>query len=468
MNDLKIPPHSIEAEQSVLGSILIMQKADRLVGEVFDLIKPEMFYNESHRIIFKAMVRIGALNEIDLVLLEEELDKTKETERAGGFAYLGDLTRNTPSSKNVLKYCEIITERYQKRMVLEILHNATDQIYGKSETTDTLSYLESNLANIDLGGHYEPTHINTKINDWLDVMERRSNNDQGAIGLKTGITALDEQIIGVQPNWLIVLAGRPSMGKTLVAQMINSYISKTLPTQFFTMEMSSNEVMDRYVGILAGVEVNNLKMGALTDTEWARTHDVIDGMNKDRFKIYYDETPALALAQIRHRVKATIKKVGQIGLVTIDYLGLMEKERSERDDLAIGKITRGLKQLAKETNTPILLLTQANRGADTAVRPTMSNLAGSSAIEADADLVLFAHRDEVANPETAFKGIIELIPAKFRHGTCNLTSYIGRREDRMGGNFYSLTNEQAAELDNQNKTKDEPQRPSRYSKRQGE
>ena len=466
MNDLKIPPHSIEAEQSVLGSILILQKADRLVGEVFDLIQPEMFYNESHKVIYKAMVRIGALNEIDLIILEEELSQKGETDKAGGFAYFGDLARNTPSSKNVLKYCEIIIERYQKRMVLEILHNATDQIYGKAETTETLTYIENNLANINLGGNYEPKHINTKIGDWLDVMERRSLNDQGAIGLKTGITALDNQIIGVQPNWLIVLAGRPSMGKTLVAQMINSYISKTLPTQFFTMEMSSNEVMDRYVGILAGVEVNNLKMGALTDTEWARTHDVIEGMKKDRFKIYYDETPALALAQIRHRVKTTIKKVGKIGLVTIDYLGLMEKERSERDDLAIGKITRGLKQLAKETNTPILLLTQANRGTDTAIRPTMSNLAGSSAIEADADLILFAHRDEVTNPQTAFKGIIELIPAKFRHGTCNQTSYIGRRQDKMGGNFYSLTTEEAAELDNQNKTKEEPQRPARYSKRQ--
>jgi replicative DNA helicase len=465
MNDVKIPPHSIEAEQAVLGSILILQKADRLVGEVFDIIKPEMFFNQSHQIIFTTMLKIGALNEIDLITIEEELSKSELLEMAGGFAYLGDLTRNTPTSKNALKYCEIVTERYQKRMVLEILHNATDQIYGKSETSDTLSYLENNLGSIDLGGNYEPKHINTKIKDWMDVMERRAHNDQGAIGLKTGITALDEQIIGVQPNWLIVLAGRPSMGKTLVAQMINSYISKTLPTQFFTMEMSSNEVMDRYVGILAGVGVNNLKMGALTDLEWARTHNVINGMKEDRFKIYYDETPALALAQIRHRVKATIKKVGQTGLVTIDYLGLMEKERSERDDLAIGKITRGLKQLAKETNTPILLITQANRGADTAIKPTMSNLAGSSAIEADADLVLFAHRDEVANPETAFKGIIELIPAKFRHGTCNLSSYIGKREDKMGGTFYSLTTAQAAELDNQNKTKEEPQRPGRYSKR---
>ena len=468
MSNLKVSPHSIEAEQAVLGSILILQKADRLVGEVFDMISSDMFYNQSHQVIFTTMLKIGALNEIDIITVEEELSKSDLLGMAGGFAYLGDLARNTPSSKNVLKYCEIITERFKKRKVLEILHNATDQIYDKAETSDTLAYIESNLSGIDLGGIYEPKHINTKIMDWMDVMERRATNDQGAIGLKTGITALDEQIIGVQPNWLIVLAGRPSMGKTLVAQMVNSHISKTLPTMFFSMEMSSNEIMDRYVGILAGVEVNNLKMGALTDTEWARTHDVIDGMNKDRFKIYYDETPALALAQIRHRVKSTIKKVGQIGMVTIDYLGLMEKERSERDDLAIGKITRGLKQLAKETNTPILLLTQANRGADTAVRPTMSNLAGSSAIEADADLVLFAHRDEVANPETAFKGIIELIPAKFRHGTCTLTSYIGKRDDKMGGNFYSLTTEQAASLDNENKAKQEPQRPSRYSKRQGE
>ena len=464
MSTLKIPPHSIEAEQAVLGSILILSKADRLVGEIFDLINAGMFYNQSHQIIFNAMNRIGAKNEIDVVTVDEELSKTDESGSAGGFAYFGDLARNTPSSKNALKYAEIIIERYEKRKVLEILHNSIDQVYNKTETSETLTYLESNLAGIDLGGNYEPKHINTKIPDWLDVMQKRAENDQGAIGLKTGITALDNQIIGIQPNWLIVLAGRPSMGKTLVAQMIHSHISKTLPSQFFSMEMSSNELMDRYVGVLAGVEVNNLKMGALTDLEWSRTHDVIQAMKQDRFKIYYDETPALALKQICHRVKSTIKKVGKIGLVTIDYIGLMEKERSERDDLAIGKITRGLKQLAKETNTPILLLVQANRGADSVARPTMSNLAGSSAIEADADLVLFAHRDEVANPDTAFKGIIELIPAKFRHGTCNRTSYIGKRQDKMGGTFYSLTDVEAGELDNQNKTREEPARPKRFSK----
>jgi replicative DNA helicase len=464
VSTLKIPPHSIEAEQAVLGSILILSKADRLVGEIFDLINAGMFYNQSHQIIFNAMNRIGAKNEIDVVTVEEELSKTDESGAAGGFAYFGDLARNTPSSKNALKYAEIIIERYEKRKVLEILHNSIDQVYNKTETSETLTYLERNLAGIDLGGNYEPTHINTKIPDWLDVMQKRAENDQGAIGLKTGITALDNQIIGIQPNWLIVLAGRPSMGKTLVAQMIHSHISKTLPSQFFSMEMSSDEIMDRYVGVLAGVDVKNLKMGALTDLEWSRTHGVIEAMNQDRFKIYYDETPALALKQICHRVKSTIKKVGKIGLVTIDYIGLMEKERSESDSLAIGKITRGLKQLAKETNTPILLLVQANRGTDIVARPGMSNLAGSSAIESDADLVLFAHRDEVANPDTAFKGIIELIPAKFRHGTCNRTSYIGKREDKMGGTFYSLTELEAGELDNQNKTREEPARPKRFSK----
>jgi replicative DNA helicase len=460
----------MEAEQAVLGSILILAKADRLVGEIFDLISTDMFYNQSHQIIFNAMNRIGAKNEIDVVTLDEELGNTEQSELAGGFAYFGDLARNTPSSKNVLKYAEIIIERYEKRKVIEILHNSIDQVYNKTETSETLSYIERNLAGINLGGNYEPTHINSKIPEWLDVMQKRAENDQCAIGLKTGVDGLDKQIIGIQPNWLIILAGRPSMGKTLVAQMIHSHISKTLPTMFFSMEMSSNEIMDRYVGILAGIEVNNLKMGALSDLEWERTNNIIYSMNKDRFKIYYDETPALALKQICHRVKSTIKKVGKIGLVTIDYIGLMEKERSERDDLAIGKITRGLKQLAKETNTPILLLVQANRGTDIVARPTMSNLAGSSAIESDADLVLFSHRDEVANPETAFKGIIELIPAKFRHGTCNKTAYIGKRSDKMGGTFYSLTDAEAGELDNQNKTRQlpppRPQRAERFSKKE--
>jgi replicative DNA helicase len=446
---LKVPPHSIEAEQSVLGSILIMQKADRMIGEIMDLLNPDMFYNLSHQIIFEAMVKIGPMNEIDVVTVDELLENTGKIEEAGGISYLGEISRNTPSSANALAYCEIIKERYLKRRIIGDLHNSIEALYNGESASDVLSMIERNVSGIDLGGAYEPTHLNTKIGSFVNLLESRVKNEVKAIGLKTGIRTLDEQIGGIKPNWLVVLAGRPSMGKTIIAQLINSHISRTLPSLFFTMEMGSDEIMDRYIGILAGVNVKNLTSGELTDYEWSRTHQAIDSIRDDRFKIYYDETPALALNQIRYRVKSAIKKLGKIGLVTIDYLGLMKKEKAERDDIAIGIVTRGLKQLAKETGVPILLLVQANRGTDQAKRPTMSNLYGSSAIEADADLVLFAHRDEVANPETHLKGITELIPAKFRHADCSRTSYIARKRDEDGGAFYSLSDEEIGAIVNQ-------------------
>ena len=250
---LKVPPHSVEAEQSVLGSILILQKADRLVGEIMDLINADMFYNQSHQIIFNAMVKLGPMNELDLITVTDELGQQDKLEEAGSFAYVGELAKNTPSSKNALAYCEIIKERYLKRQLIADMNNAMDQLYA-----GVISMVERNISTIDLGGNYEPTHINTKIDDWINTMEKRCNNDVGAIGLKTGLHTLDSQIGGIKPNWLVVLAGRPSMGKTLMAQLINSHISKTLPSMFFTMEMSSDEVMDRYVGIMAGASVANI------------------------------------------------------------------------------------------------------------------------------------------------------------------------------------------------------------------
>jgi len=448
---LKIPPHSVEAEQSVLGAILILQKADRIIGEIMDLINSEMFYNLSHKIIFEAMVKIGPMNEIDVVTLEEYLENIGKSDEVGGIAYLAQLGRNTPSASNALAYCEIIKERYLKRVLIGDMHSAIEALYNGEQAADVISMVERNITSIDLGGKYEPLHLNTKIDSWLDVMESRCKNELSAVGLKTGLKTLDDQIGGIKPNWLVVLAGRPSNGKTLVAQLINSHISATLPSLFFTMEMSSDEVMDRYMGIMAGISVKSLTSGAMSKYELSRANGVINGINSGQNKIYYDESPALALNQIMYRVKSAIKRLGQIGLVTIDYLNLMQKDRADTDALAIGLITKGLKRLAKETKTPILLLVQANRNTDQVTRPTMSNLAGSSAIEADADLVLFAHREEVNNPETHLKGILEIIPAKFRHGTCSNTTYIGKRCDEDGGRFYCLNDEEMGLLEHQAK-----------------
>jgi len=470
---LKTPPHSIEAEQSVLGAILILQKADCLIGEIMDMLRPEMFYNISNKIIFAAMLKIGAKNEIDLITVNELLERSGKDDQAGGIAYLGELARNTPSSKNALAYCEIIQERYLKRRLIGDMSIAIDALYNGESASEIISMVEHNISTVDLSGKYEPNHIKIKLDGWLNVMQSRCNNDRSAVGLKTGLKTLDDQIGGIKNNWLVILAGRPSNGKTLAAQIINSNVSRTLPSLFFTMEMSSDEVTDRYMGIMAGISVKSLTSGLMSKYELSRASTVLQDLSNDHSKIYYDETPALSLNQIRYRVKSTIKKLGQIGLVTIDYLGLMQKDKADRDDLAIGIITKGLKQLAKETGTPILLLVQANRGTDQVARPTMSNLYGSSAIEADADLVLFAHREEVNNPETNYKGVLELIPAKFRHGSCHNTTYIGRKCDEDGGYYYCLDAHEIGLIDHQEEDrkkqsdKEKPRRGATMAERYG-
>jgi len=448
MENLKLPPYSIESEQSVLGSLLILQKADRKVGEIFDLLRPDMFYNLSHQIIFAAMVKLGAQSDLDLVTVAEELENQDKLLEAGDYAYIGELARNTPSSANVLSYAEIVVERYNKRQIISIAHHASDQLYNGGKSLETIEYINREIEQIDFTGSYEPKHISEKIAPWMDNLQARNEGKLDAVGLKTGVKGLDDQIIGIKPNWLITLGGRPSMGKTIICQLINAHISRTLPTLFFTMEMDSDEIMDRYVGVLAGVEPSNLRTGALSDTEWGRVNPLIDDMKKNRLKIHYDETAALSVEQIAYRVKSAIKRIGKIGLVTIDYLELMQRPKAERDDISIGTITRKLKQLAKETQTPILLLAQANRETDKVKRPRMGNLAGSKSIEADSDLVIFAHREEVDDETTAFKGVIEIIPAKFRHGTCTRSIYLKRSEDKDGGRLKCLDIKDVAAMKN--------------------
>ncbi|WP_229158424.1 replicative DNA helicase [Fluctibacter halophilus] len=458
---LRVPPQSMEAEQSILGAILMVDTADRRVREVFDMIRPEMFYNASNRMIFTVMVNIGAMNDIDVITVSDALGE--DLEEVGGIAYLGNLAKNTPSASNVLAYCEIVAERYQEREVQRIGSEMVEQIFEGQSVADVTQFVERNINSLEATGSYEPTHINTQIGDWVDIMHARCKNDPDAVGYKTGIKTLDDQIGGFKPGWLITLGGRPSHGKTLFTQIINGCIAQHLPTLFFSMEMSAQEIMDRYVGVLGGVDPKNLQLGALTDLEWGRANQVIHAIKNNGYQIYYDETPALALQQIASRVKAAIKRNGKHGLITVDYLGLMQKPKAERDDLAIGAITRGLKQLAKEVNVPILLLTQANREADTAAHLAMKHLYGSSAIEADSDLVLFTECPEVKDPETIMKGVFKLIPAKFRHGRCTLTSYMKRREDDCGGTYYCMDVQEAAAMENEQERRNN--KPKSYVKK---
>lgn len=458
---LKIPPHSDEAEQSILGALLIVGQHDKNIREVRDLIRPEMFYNRQHQIIYRAMQKLDGV--IDMTTVESALAESDELEESGGFMYLGELAHNLPSAANVLKYCDIVRDRYNKRQVLSISQVVTDKLYSGEPVTDVLESFTNLIQQIDMSGSYTPAALSNMVEGWVDLMERRVNGDVEAIGVKTGIEAIDNQIGGIKPSWLVTLSGRPSMGKTIIAQQINSHIAKSFPTLFFSMEMDEQELVDRYIALMAGIEPESVRLGTLSASEqqrfgafWADNHHA---------NVLYDCEPALSLHQIANRARRAKKKYGKLGLITIDYLFLMNKPKADRMDLSIAEITRGLKQLAKEIQTPILLLAQANRDADNKARAQMNNIADSSAIEKDSDLILFVHREEVMNPDNVpMRGITELYAAKFRHGDCHKTAYLTRKSDVEGGQWYCLNDKEMGYIEAQIEADEREAEPKRDGK----
>ena len=433
--DIKIPPHSLEAEQSVIGAIMILDDTETLITEILDALRPDMFYSRNNQLIFTAITRLKSW---DLITVTDELERTGQLEEAGGFVYVGDMAKNTPSAANAMTYVDIIKDRYIARQILATNYSAVEQIYNKELNRNVAEFMIKGIKEVDDSGSYKPVHIKTHVESWMELMDKRSRNDAAAIGLKTGISALDDQIIGLGCDWLIVLAGRPSMGKTKIAQLIGGNIAFQKPVQFFSMEMSEIETMDRVVGIGAGISPKSLKLGALSDYEWERTSRLMQAINNDEYNMYLDSEPTLTLAQVRQRAKALKKKDPRLGLIMIDYMELMELPKADREDLRIKALVEGLKKLAREIKVPIMLLAQANRGADDKKRPSMSNLYGSSAIEKNADLIMFVHCDEVNNPDTKRRGITELIQAKFRHGDPLRDVYLKKDADDIGGRLRCL------------------------------
>lgn len=438
--NLLTPPHSIEAEQAVIGAMLIIDVNSQGSREVLDLLHKGMLYNHSHQLMYNGLAVLAKRKiSADLVSLTEYLEENNELEDAGGFSYVAECAKNCPSAANIHAYAKIIKERYLQRELISIANSVAEQSFALTQPDDTKRYIEQAITSIDDSAVYEAMHLAEVIPDWITNLEARNKGDVKATGRKTGIKTLDEQIIGLGATWLILIAGRPSMGKTLIAQVISSYISRTVPVLFFSMEMSDIEVTDRYVSIMAGIDPKALRKGELSDLEWHRASQIIKQINDKEINIFFDDTPALSVNQIAARAKATRKKHGQLGLIVIDYLELMTRPKAEREDIALAEICRRLKQLCGEIETPILLLGQANRETDRVNRPTMANIKGGTGIEANCDLILFAHREEVNNPETEFRGVTELIPAKSRHCTCVRTSYLRRLPDDQGGRIECLS-----------------------------
>jgi replicative DNA helicase len=437
-------PHSIESEQNILGSLIKDIHAD-LCRQALDEIDAKAFYQRNHQLIFDAIKQRSSKNQpVDLITLSDYLKEICVLDQVGGFVYLAELVKSVISTANILSYVELVNNAYQKRQLIQlssqIISNANN-----SHVHELTSTIEQTIEDINRTSTAKSAvRINEIAESFINTLEAKSLSSEPYSGIATGIKELDERLSGFDDQGLIVLAGRPSMGKTLLAQTITANIAKRKGNSvlFFSMEMSNQQLYQRFISYESGLSADKVRSGKnLDECDWAKIAGAVQKI--EDYSLYVDDDQSLSVEQIRARTRYHATKNGKPSLIVIDYLGLMSLPKADRHDISIGNITRKLKSLAKELKTPILLLAQANRDTDKMKRPTMSNLKDSGAIEADADVVMFIHCQEVIDPDTELKGIAEVIIAKDRHNQGNGTVYLVKRS----GGFASADMQSVAEAE---------------------
>ena len=423
VDKLKIPPHSIEAEQSVLGSMLIAPDSWDKVAEI---VVEEDFYNRSHQTIYRAIIRLLKINQpIDLITVSESLENQNELEEAGGFAYLGELAKNTPSAANVTAYAEIIRERAVTRELIGAAHEIADSGYNPEGRTsgEILDMAESRVFEIAekrTGQNEGPKDIEAVLTKTIDRLETLVKSNKEVTGVSTGYTDLDKKTSGLQRSDLIIVAARPSMGKTTFAMNLceNAMLLEDKPVLVFSLEMPAEQIMMRILASLSRVDQTKIRTAQLDDEDWARMSNTM-AMLKDKDNLFIDDSSGLTPMEVRTRARKLARDKGGISLIMIDYLQLMQVPGlSENRTLEIAEISRSLKSLAKELEVPVVALSQLNRGLEQRAdkRPINSDLRESGSIEQDADLIMFIYRDEVYNEASTEKGVAEIIIGKQRNG----------------------------------------------------
>jgi replicative DNA helicase len=439
---IRTPPHSVEAEQSVLGGLLLDNSAWDRIG---DRISGEDFYRHDHRLIFQQIARLIDQNKpADTVTVFEGLQGTGHANDCGGLAYLNSLAQNTPSAANIRRYAEIVHERALLRRLVtvgeEIAVSALEP-QGK-DAKQVLDEAEARVFRIseqgarDRAGFVRLEPLLTRVVERIQELFERSGGSD-VTGVPTGFTDLDSKTCGLQAGDLIVIAGRPSMGKTALALNIGEHVAIDLgmPVAVFSMEMGAAQLALRMLGSVGRIDQQRLRTGRLTDEDWPRLSEAIERMHAA--PLYIDETAALNALELRARARRLAREYKQLGLVVVDYLQLMSAYAvGENRATEISEISRSLKALAKELKVPVIALSQLNRTVETRTdkRPVMSDLRESGAIEQDADVILFIYRDEVYNPDSSDKGVAEIIIGKQRNGP------IGRVNLRFGGEFTRFDN----------------------------
>ncbi len=427
---LRIPPHSIEAEQSVLGGLLLDNSAWDRAG---DLLHDSDFYRLEHKLIYAAIGGlINMAKPADVITVFEQLQGLGKAEECGGLVYLNALATSVPSAANLRRYAEIVRER----AVLRKLVAAADEIATAAfnpqgrPVPQILDEAESKIFKIGEEGSRSRQgflSIDQLVVQLIDrVNELHENGAEEVTGVRTGFYEMDRMTAGLQPGDLIVLAARPSMGKTAFALNIaeNVAVNEGLPVVVFSMEMGAAQLALRMVGSLGRIDQSNLRTGKLRDDEWGRLSDAVEKLGKA--SVFIDEGSALTPSELRARARRQARQCGQLGLIVVDYLQLMSGSgggSEENRATVIGEISRGLKSLAKELKCPVIALSQLNRSVETRTdkRPMMSDLRESGAIEQDADVIMFIYRDDYYNKldgPTPSKepGVAEIIIGKQRNG----------------------------------------------------
>ncbi|MEJ8567563.1 replicative DNA helicase [Elongatibacter sediminis] len=429
IDSLKVPPHSLEAEQAVLGGLLLSARA---FEQVADLLGEDDFYREDHRLIFRSVSELNELgNPVDAVTVTEWFEAHGVSDQVDGGAYVMQLASTTPSAANVTAYAQIVREKSILRQLIDVgteIASSAFQSDGRTSQELLEDAERAVFAIADLGARNRSGFIAVQetIKEAIERIQELNEFDGEITGVATGFRDFDRMTAGLQPSDLIIVAGRPSMGKTTLAMNFAEHaaLKHDVPVAVFSMEMSALQLVMRLFSSLGQIEQGRLRTGNLTDLDWPKLTSAMNLLHKSR--IFVDETPALSPAELRARARR-LKREHDIGMIVVDYLQLMAVPGS-RDNRAteIAEISRSLKSVAKELNVPVVALSQLNRSLEQRPnkRPVMADLRESGSIEQDADLIVFIYRDEVYNPETAEKGKAEIIIGKHRNGetgTVNLT-----------------------------------------------
>lgn len=436
---LKTLPHSTEAEQSLLGGLLIDSNAwDKITG----LLTETDFYSPQHQIIFVALTELARKNSpFDVLTVAEYLKSINRLSAAGGEVYLFEIANNTPSAANIVAYAEIIRERSILRQLIQVGNQITELAYrpeGRS-SRELLQEAESSVFKIaeQGAGQKEAENISSLLAKATARIDDLYHRDEPITGLQTGFYDLDSMTSGLQAGDLIIAAGRPSMGKTVFAMNIAEHaaIKSKKPVLVFSLEMPGEQLAMRSMSSLGHIDQHKLRTGRLADEDWPRITSAVSMLSEA--PMFIDDTASLSPSDMRSRARRIAKAHGQLGLIVVDYLQLMHVPGSKENRTnEISEISRSLKILAKELHVPVIAISQLNRSLESRHdrRPVMSDLRESGSIEQDADLIAFIYRDEVYNEDTEEKGIAEIIIAKHRNGP------IGRVKLKFFGQFTRFEN----------------------------